>query len=63
VASRRGPIVRLVEAFHLGDPVGLADAWRPWLRHRALARRREGANAVAGQQPVRAGAAQPAEAS
>ncbi|WP_311273809.1 phospholipase D-like domain-containing protein [Methylobacterium sp. WCS2018Hpa-22] len=63
VASRRGPVVRLVEAFHLGDPVGLVDAWRPWRRHRALARRREGANAVAGQQPVRAGAAQPAEAS
>ena len=28
VASRRGPVVRLVEAFHLGDPVGLVDADR-----------------------------------
>ncbi len=36
VPSRRGPVVRLVEAFHLGDPVGPADAWRPWRRRRAV---------------------------
>ncbi|WP_027173790.1 phospholipase D-like domain-containing protein [Methylobacterium sp. 10] len=63
VASRRGPVARLVEAFHLGDPVGLADAWRPWRRHRALCRRREGADAVADPGPAPAGAAEPAEAS
>lgn len=36
VPSRRGPIARLIEAFHLGDPAGTADAWRPWRRRRAL---------------------------
>ncbi|MEE7457520.1 phospholipase [Methylorubrum populi] len=38
VPSRRGPVARLVEAFHLGDPASLADAWRPW-RRRAVLRR------------------------
>ena len=42
VPSRRGPVARLVEAFHLGDPVSPADAWRPW-RRRALLRRARGA--------------------
>ncbi|BAU93307.1 phospholipase D/transphosphatidylase [Methylorubrum populi] len=41
VPSRRGPVARLVEAFHLGDPVGPADAWRPW-RRRALLRQARG---------------------
>ncbi|WP_232628916.1 phospholipase D-like domain-containing protein [Methylobacterium sp. Leaf118] len=36
VPSPRGPIARLVETFHLGDPAGTADAWRPWRRRRAL---------------------------
>lgn len=36
VASRRGLIARLVEAWHLGDPVGTRDAWRPWRRGSAL---------------------------
>ena len=35
-----GPLRALVAAFHLGDPHGTGDAWRPW-------RRREGAPAVA----------------
>ena len=38
VPSRRGPVARLVEAFHLGDPVSPADAWRPWRRRKALRR-------------------------
>lgn len=42
VPSRRGPVARLVEAFHLGDPVSPTDAWRPW-RRRALLRRARGA--------------------
>ena len=41
VPSRRGPVARLVEAFHLGDPVSPADAWRPW-RRRALLRQARG---------------------
>ncbi|MFG7486758.1 phospholipase D-like domain-containing protein [Methylorubrum rhodesianum] len=41
VPSRRGPVARLVEAFHLGDPVSPADAWRPW-RRRALLRQAGG---------------------
>jgi phosphatidylserine/phosphatidylglycerophosphate/cardiolipin synthase-like enzyme len=28
----------LVASYHLGDPVGRWDAWRPWLRRRALQR-------------------------
>ncbi|MEA1833117.1 phospholipase D-like domain-containing protein [Methylobacterium durans] len=36
VASRRGPLARLVEAWHLGDPSGTDDLWRPWRRRRAL---------------------------
>lgn len=41
VPSRRGPVARLVEAFHLGDPASPADAWRPW-RRRAVLRRAGG---------------------
>ncbi|GEP06584.1 phospholipase D-like domain-containing protein [Methylobacterium oxalidis] len=36
VASRRGPVARLVEALHIGDPAGTGDLWRPWRRRRAL---------------------------
>ncbi|GJE45172.1 phospholipase D-like domain-containing protein [Methylobacterium soli] len=36
VASPQGPVARFVEAWHLGDPFDRADAWRPWLRPRAL---------------------------
>ena len=43
VPSRRGPVARLVEAFHLGDPVSPADAWRPW-RRRALLRQARNAS-------------------
>ncbi|GJE26885.1 Cardiolipin synthase B [Methylobacterium organophilum] len=38
VPSRRGPLARFVEGWHLGDPVGAADAWRPWRRPQALRR-------------------------
>ncbi|GAB6843570.1 phosphatidylserine/phosphatidylglycerophosphate/cardiolipin synthase-like enzyme [Methylorubrum rhodinum] len=41
VPSHRGPIARLVEAFHLGDPAGSDDAWRPWRRRRVLRRAHE----------------------
>jgi phosphatidylserine/phosphatidylglycerophosphate/cardiolipin synthase-like enzyme len=42
VPSHRGPIARLVEAFHLGDPASSEDAWRPWRRRRVLRRVRRG---------------------
>jgi phosphatidylserine/phosphatidylglycerophosphate/cardiolipin synthase-like enzyme len=32
VASHRGWLARLIEAWHIGDPDGPADAWRPWRR-------------------------------
>ena len=32
------PLSALVAAYHLGDPVGARDAWRPWSRRRALQR-------------------------
>ena len=32
---RMGPLGRLISGFHLGDPLGVEDAWRPW-RRRAL---------------------------
>ena len=33
-----GPLAALIAAFHLGDPVGSADAWFPWARKQAIAR-------------------------
>ena len=32
------PLSALVAAYHLGDPVGARDAWRPWMRRRVLRR-------------------------
>ena len=32
-----GPVAALIAAFHLGDPVGPKDSWRPWRRKKALA--------------------------
>ncbi|MCR5877401.1 phospholipase D-like domain-containing protein [Phenylobacterium sp. J367] len=34
-----GPLATFVAAHHIGDPIGRADAWRPWLRRRAMARK------------------------
>lgn len=31
------PLAAFIAAFHLGDPVGPADAWRPWKRREAAA--------------------------
>jgi phosphatidylserine/phosphatidylglycerophosphate/cardiolipin synthase-like enzyme len=31
-----GPVARIVSAYHLGDPVGPADSWRPLFRRRRL---------------------------
>lgn len=31
------PLATLVATFHLGDPVGARDSWRPWRRRRSLA--------------------------
>jgi phosphatidylserine/phosphatidylglycerophosphate/cardiolipin synthase-like enzyme len=33
------PLARFIAAFHLGDPVGPDDSWRPWRRKQALAHR------------------------
>jgi len=30
------PLAAFIAAFHLGDPVGPGDSWRPWKRHKAL---------------------------
>jgi phosphatidylserine/phosphatidylglycerophosphate/cardiolipin synthase-like enzyme len=29
---RTGPLVRLIAGYHLGDPLSVGDAWRPWRR-------------------------------
>lgn len=42
IPSRRGLLARLIAAWHLGDPVGVADAWRPWRRQTELRRLRDG---------------------
>jgi phosphatidylserine/phosphatidylglycerophosphate/cardiolipin synthase-like enzyme len=34
---RMGPLSRLISAYHLGDPLGIDDAWRPWRRRALLA--------------------------
>jgi phosphatidylserine/phosphatidylglycerophosphate/cardiolipin synthase-like enzyme len=31
-----GPLAALIAAYHLGDPTGPSDSWRPWRRPRAL---------------------------
>jgi len=32
-----GPLASFIATFHIGDPVGPADSWRPWRRRRQLA--------------------------
>ncbi|HEY5412565.1 MAG TPA: phospholipase D-like domain-containing protein, partial [Caulobacteraceae bacterium] len=32
------PLAAFIAAYHLGDPVGPGDSWRPWKRRRAAAR-------------------------
>ncbi len=36
-AKALNPLAAFIAAFHLGDPVGPKDAWRPWKRKRAVA--------------------------
>jgi hypothetical protein len=47
------PLAAFVAAYHLGDPAGPEDAWRPWkrrsaLRQEAARERRETVRAVTG---------------
>ena len=30
------PIAAFIAAFHIGDPVGPGDSWRPWKRSKAM---------------------------
>jgi len=39
--SPLGPLAAVVASWHLGDPVGVTDSWRPWKRGAALQLRRE----------------------
>ncbi|HEY5008796.1 MAG TPA: phospholipase D-like domain-containing protein, partial [Caulobacteraceae bacterium] len=34
---KMGAFTSLIAAYHLGDPIGVYDAWRPWRRKRVLA--------------------------
>jgi phosphatidylserine/phosphatidylglycerophosphate/cardiolipin synthase-like enzyme len=34
---RMGPLGNLIASYHLGDPLGVEDAWRPWRRRASLA--------------------------
>jgi len=34
-----GPMATFIASYHIGDPTGTADSWRPWKRKRALAAR------------------------
>jgi phosphatidylserine/phosphatidylglycerophosphate/cardiolipin synthase-like enzyme len=36
-APQAGPLGRLISGYHLGDPLGVEDAWRPWRRKALLA--------------------------
>ena len=45
------PLAAFISAFHLGDPAGPKDSWRPWRRRQALA-----AEAAAGRHAARTGA-------
>jgi len=52
------PLAAFISAFHLGDPAGPDDSWRPWRRRKALA-----AEARAGRKAVlAAGIGEPARA-
>lgn len=54
-ATPIGPLATFIAAFHLGDPVGPADSFRPWRRARELARARAEATEAL-LQPVTFGA-------
>jgi phosphatidylserine/phosphatidylglycerophosphate/cardiolipin synthase-like enzyme len=45
---KMGAFTSLIAAYHLGDPVGVGDAWRPWRRKRVLA---DGVRAIARGEP------------
>ena len=54
------PIAAFIAAFHLGDPVGPRDSWRPWKRGKALEVeservRRATSKGAAAETPRRAG--------
>jgi phosphatidylserine/phosphatidylglycerophosphate/cardiolipin synthase-like enzyme len=34
---RMGPLGNLIASYHLGDPLGVRDAWRPWRRKASIA--------------------------
>lgn len=34
--QKLGPLATFIAAYHIGDPIGGADAWRPWRRRRAM---------------------------
>ena len=38
-SQQLGPVATFIAAHHIGDPIGRADAWRPWLRRRAMQRK------------------------
>ena len=31
-----GPLKSLIATYHIGDPAGTADTWKPWMRRKAL---------------------------
>ena len=58
------PMAAFVAAYHLGDPIGPKDAWRPWKRRRVLAQAAAAARRLAearpqGVKPARARATSP----
>jgi len=44
-----GALATFVATFHLGDPIGPGDAWRPWKRRAAFRRARREVGAIAGR--------------
>jgi hypothetical protein len=44
------PIAAFIAAYHIGDPIGPKDAWRPWKRRKAAAR--EAAKAGRAGKPI-----------
>ncbi len=48
------PLAALIAAFHLGDPVGPGDSWRPWKRKKALDAAAAAARKVAAKSPASA---------
>jgi len=60
--TKLNPLEAFIAAYHLGDPIGPDDAWRPWKRRAALVADADGARERAKRRRTQLDGAQPSEA-